>query len=137
MKKIKIIGGRYGYISPSGVYCVKTSDDPPFEVDDGEAHRLIKRGVAEIVGADAYESAKGAVDNNELPTTPADNGENDDEPEDGGIPEYSEESTNFELQAIAKEYGIEIPPRANKAQILEALDNFFGEIPELNAREPE
>lgn len=137
MKKIKIIGGRYGYISPSGVYSVKTAESAPFEVEDSEAERLIKRGVAKIIGADADVSAKGAADNDKLPTVPADDDENDDESEYDDIPEYNEESTNAELQAIAKEYGIELPPRANKAQLIEILDNYFADSPVLNAKEPE
>lgn len=52
-------------------------------------------------------------------------------------PEYSEGNTNAELQAIAKEYGVDLPPRANKAEILAALDDFFGGIPEISAKEPE
>ncbi|MBD5112680.1 MAG: hypothetical protein HDT42_09170 [Ruminococcaceae bacterium] len=137
MKKIKIIGGRYGYISPSGVYNVKTPDDPPFEVDNAEAERLIKRGVAEIIGAGAAVLAKGVADDEKLPATPADDDENDDESEYDDIPKYNKESTNSELQAIAKEYGIEIPPHANKAQIIEILDNYFADSPVLNAKEPE
>lgn len=137
MKKIKITGGRYGYISPSGVYDVKTSDSLPFEVVDSEAERLVRRGVAEIIGADAEVFAKGAADNDKLPTVPADDDENDDESEYDDIPEYNEESTNAELQAIAKEYGIELPPRANKAQLIEILDNYFADSPVLNAKEPE
>lgn len=137
MKKIKIIGGRYGYISPSGVYDVKTPDSLPFEVADSEAERLVRRGVAEIVGAGAAVLAKGAADDEKLPATPADDDENDDESEYDDIPKYNEESTNAELQAIAKEYDIELPPRANKAQIIEILDNYFTDSPVLNAKEPE
>lgn len=137
MKKIKIIGGRYGYISPSGVYGVKTPDSPPFEVEDKEANRLERLGVAKIIGVGANEPAKGAADDDKLLTSPADDDENDSYSDEDDVPEYSEESTNSELQAIAKEYGIELPPRANKSQMIEALDDFFGEIPELNAKEPE
>lgn len=137
MKKIKITGGRYGYISPSGVYDVKTPDSLPFEVVDSEAERLVRRGVAEIIGADAEVFAKGAADNDKLPTVPADDDENDGESEYDDIPKYNEESTNAELQAIAKEYGIELPPRANKAQLIEILDNYFADSPVLNAKEPE
>ena len=57
--------------------------------------------------------------------------------EERDVPEYSEDNTNAELQAIAKEYGIEFPQRANKAQMLDALDEFFGGTPEISAREPE
>lgn len=147
MKKIKIIGGRYGYISPSGVYSVKTSESEPFKVEDSEAERLIRRGVAEIVDAGAVVLAKGAAadEKPDSGVTPA--GYMTDIKPERGVPEYDEDTTNAELQSIAKEYGIEIPSRATKSQIIEALDEYFGRaddngtedenIPQLNVKEPE
>ena len=49
MKTIKIIGGAYGHRKDgTGSVCVKTSSDPPFEVDDKEAKRLVGLKVAKI-----------------------------------------------------------------------------------------
>lgn len=133
MTKIKIIGGRYGHISPSGVYSVKTVDDPPFEVEDSEAERLYKRGIATII-----RESNVPLHDMRGPDWETNTGElSDDETDSVGFPYYNKDSTNAELQAIAKEYGVELPPRANKAQILEALDDFFGGTPIISAKEPE
>lgn len=49
MKKVKIVNGAYGY-KPEGSFFTKviTANDPPIEVDDKEAERLVKIGVARI-----------------------------------------------------------------------------------------
>jgi len=62
MKTIKIIGGIYGYRkSGSTITTPKSRTDPPFEISDEEAVRLIEMGVA--VYADEY------VEENEVPVT--------------------------------------------------------------------
>lgn len=118
---IKIIRGTYG-LNSGGNIKPKTCSDLPFHVEPAEAKRLERLGVAEIVGSsdddDQGYKVEGVV-------------------EERDVPEYSEDSTNIELQAIAKEYGVELPPRANKAQILEALDDFFGGTPIISAKDPE
>ena len=51
MKRIKIIRGAYGH-KPTGTRIVvtKTSTSDPFDVSDEEAARLVKLGIAEVVG---------------------------------------------------------------------------------------
>lgn len=142
---IKIIRGTYG-LNSGGNIKPKTCNDLPFHVESAEAKRLERLGIAEIVGASAVTLAKGAEDEmgalSETPSSvPADDDDKDygveSTLEERDVPEYSEGSTNAELQAIAKEYGVELPQRANKAQILEALDDFFGGAPLISAKEPE
>lgn len=138
---IKIIRGTYG-LNSGGNIKPKTCGDLPFYVDPAEAKRLVRLGVAEIVGAGAVALTKDTGDETETSSdVPTDNDgdgyEVESVVEDRDVPEYSEDSTNAELQAIAKEYGVELPPRANKAQILEALDDFFGGTPIISAKEPE
>lgn len=142
---IKIIRGTYG-LNIGGNIKPKTCGDLPFHVEPDEAKRLARLGVAKIIGAGAITPAKGTEGEPETnpetsPEVPADDDgegyEVEDVPEERGVPEYSEDSTNAELQAIAKEYGVELPQRANKSQILDALDDYFGGAPEISAKEPE
>ena len=67
----------------------------------------------------------------------SENGDFRSEEYESGIPKYTAENTNAELLAIAEEYGIDIPAKATKAQIIEALDSYFGDMPVLTAKEPE
>jgi len=141
---IRIIRGCYGYNNGSFVRA-KTPADPPFEVKDDEAERLISLGIAETAdnGTDSDDNNAGIVDeggdnDGENAGNTPDNGtdsadKNEETAEEDDIPEYGENSTNAELQAIAKEYGIEIQPRANKAELIAALDEFFGGAPDLKA----
>lgn len=154
---IKILRGNYGLPSGKSVKA-KTPKDKPFDVDQKEAERLVRLGIAQIVGVSAATLAKGSPDKEDpfgdpaddidAPITLSDDGDSEDEDDEteydeddanaeGDIPKYGEDSTNAELQAIAKEYGIEVSPHANKAQLLEALDEFFGGAPEIGVKEPE
>lgn len=124
MKKIKIIGGRYGHISPNGAFSVKTENSVPFEVDDKEADRLIKRGVAEIIG----ERGKRPEIGDEMSRTgsnPTDE-ENAAVGENEGVPAYDESTSANELRAIAKKAGISFKVGIKKEEMLEALDAHFG-----------
>ena len=150
---IKIIKGNYGFPNGASVK-LKTPKDKPFEVDDEEALRLKKLGIAEIVKKVSEKHLDTVDDNSEIGDTPEgdDESESDDAPEDeyasedsdgteneedSGIPKYSTENTVAELQAIAEEFGIDIPPRAAKAQILKILDEFFGDVPVLTVEDPQ
>ncbi len=138
---IKIIRGTYG-LNSGGNIKPKTCGDLPFHVEPDEAKRLVRLGVAEIIGEGAAVPANGMEGERETPSSvPADdNGkgyEGESVIEERDVPKYNKDSTNAELQAIAKEYGVELPQRANKSQILEALDDFFGGTPIISAKEPE
>lgn len=155
---IKIVRGNYGHAVGKSVH-TKTPKDKPFEVDPKEAERLVRLGIAKIIGAGAAVSAKGSPNKEDPFGDPADDvdvsvpldddeteydeddeddtGYDEDDEDEDGPPEYGEDSTNAELQSIAKAYGIDVPQHANKAQLLEALDEFFGGAPEISAKEPE
>lgn len=151
---IKIIRGNYGHVVGKSVH-TKTPKDKPFEVDPKEAERLVELGIAKIVGAGAAVPAKGSLDNDDPFGDPADDidapvslgdvEDEDDEDDDteygdgdeDGVPEYGEDNTKAELQAIANEYGIEVPPHANRAQLISALDEFFKGAPEISVKDPE
>lgn len=142
MKKIKIIGGRYGYISPTGDYSVKTTESAPFDVEDNEAERLFSLHVAEPAEVNASAFATAAPDkvltreaDPDAALGMADETDIENEVEDG--PAYDENSTIAELQAIAKEYGVELPRRATKEMALKALNEFFSDSPDLSVEEPQ
>ncbi len=122
MAKIKIIQGNYGYNNGDSIK-VKTPKSEPFNVSDDEAARLVSLGIAEIVGqgSDFIPQDLSGEEMSEKEDSIVDSG-------DLEMPEYSEESTNAELQAIAKQYGIEIAPKATKAQLLKALDDYFAGV---------
>ncbi len=98
----------------NGIVKPKTPKDPPFPVEDDVARRLIGLGFAEAVDG-------------EIP--------NEESEEDvlSGKPEYSDANTKSELQAIAKEFGVEISDKASKAEIIAELDEYFSDIPDLSA----
>lgn len=148
---IKIIKGNYGYHNGVSVN-VKTPADSPFNVSEDEALRLANLGVAEILKEEhskqenecdlpPFGSGENGVDEEtaESIVNESENNSEDysDEDSENDTPEYSQENTNAELQAIASEWGIELPNRASKAQILDILDSHFGNAPKLSAREPE
>ena len=114
---IKIICGNFGYNNGVCVR-VKTPSDPPFSVGDEEARRLVGLGIAEIVGKKTVIPSIEKIPN---------------VTEDDEIPQYDETMTNAALQALAKENGIEIPPRATKTEIIKALDDYFADMPDLSA----
>lgn len=127
MKKIVIIGGRYGYISPSGVYSVKTTESAPFDVADSEAERLVKIGVAKIHGEggkcpETSSKAKGKGSSN------TSGEENLTEGNSGGICNYDEKTSANDLRKIAKKAGISFPVGVTKADMLTALDEHFARV---------
>lgn len=134
---IRIISGNYGLQVGASIK-VKTPADKPFEVNEQEALRLQKLGVAEI----CEKGFEGKVENN-IEGDPEDDPEGlrEHDPEDNSpleeIPTYSADNTNAELQALAEKYDIDVPSHATKAQLLELLDNYFSELPVLSAEEPQ
>lgn len=138
---IKIIKGNYGY-NNGRIVRAKSPSDPPFEVADTEAARLIAMGIAKAVDklpVDGKLSAEEKTPDTD-PNDSADGnavGDDDEDEEDVGeeddAPIYNEEMSNADLQAIAKDYGISVPNRANKSELIAALDNFFGSAPTLRS----
>lgn len=118
---IKMIDGAYGYNNGVTVK-PKTPADEPFPVSDEEARRLVALGVAEIVSEGGILPAS---DEGTDVTVNVPDIENESE-----IPQYSDFSTNSELQAIAEEYGIKISARATKSEMIKALDDYFADMPD-------
>lgn len=114
---------------------VKTPDGVPdvTNIPHADVHKIFgNKGESEDIPADDSTDSEDEAD-----TDAEDLGDDEESGKTDDTPEYSQENTNAELQAIADEWGIELPNRANKAQILEILDSHFGNAPKLSAREPE
>ena len=108
MARIKIKAGVFGW-NRGKTYELVKAGDPPIDVEDALATRLVGKGVAEYVTPPAE------VETPDLP--------------DGvvGIPEYSTRNTVKELQEIAALCGITFEEGMTKAQMVEALDQFIAD----------
>lgn len=107
--KIKIIAGVFGHRNGARVEAVRAGD-PPIEVENELAQRLIRQGVAEAVEVKETEQAQAV----------------EDEDEGEAFPEYSDKMSRAKLEAIAKEVGIDedaIKEAENKAALIELLDD--------------
>ena len=111
MARIKITVGVFGW-NRGKTYELVKAGDPPIEVEDALATRLVGKGVAEYVTPPAE------VETPDLPDLP-----------EGvvGIPEYSTRNTVKELQAIAELCGITFEEGMTKAQMVEALDQHIAD----------
>lgn len=126
MTKIRITGGCYGYVAPNGRFSPKTPLDPPFEVENGEAERLVTIGVAEIVtgggnGGKMSDNSKSNVATPPTPKKPAE-GKSEDL-------EYDEKTSASRLRAIGKSVGLSFPAvGVSKKDMLAALDEHFAAV---------
>lgn len=146
MPFVRMISGVYGY-RPAGSKRVeaKRVGDPPFEVDDERAKRLVALGVAEVVcyGADevfvegvatGLQPREQMGEGSNLPDVNDLAGGEEDAPE---IPEYSESMSLKELKAIMQEYDLPYKVGMSKADCVAALDKLFSDIEEDNSYEEE
>ena len=142
MKKIKIINGTYGH-HPQGSKSIepKTADDPPFEVTDEKAKKLVTRKIAEY--ADDLDALfADDEDEDELPgiagerfiVTGSDTGsgaanegsEDSEDSEDGGVPEYSIDTHVNTLRALGRAVGLTFKVGTEKTDMVAALDEYYG-----------
>lgn len=101
MKKIRIIAGVFGW-KHGAVYDLVKAGDPPIEVEDKVACRLVEQKTAEYVGAPAEEA--------DLPDGV------------GTVPQYSINSTVAELREIARQNGLAFKVGMTKEEMVAALD---------------
>ena len=149
MVKIKIVKGVFGHRpidknGKPGYPEPKTAADPPFEVDETQAKRLVGLGVAafdddapvEAVatlvedtdegegGSNTSEDEEGAEgkDDDESGKDDDGTGENDGPPEH---PTYSVDDKPEVLRALLKLCGLSAPVGTTKAAMVEALDAYY------------
>lgn len=143
--KIQIISGTYGLRVNGYTVIRKTPDDPPFDVSDDEAARLVKLRVARIVGNPPVETPVEEPvqpDPVEEPVQP-----DPEKDEDGEItetpPAYSESMKLAELKEVAAAYGVDASKAKSKAEVIalieaaKATDQDNEQPPEISAALPE
>ncbi len=148
MKKIKIINGTYGY-HPQGSKSIepKTADDPPFEVTDEKAKKLVSRKIAEYVddldalfADDEEEDELPGIAGERFIVTGSDTGsgaaneddedsedsEDSEDGEDGEVPEYSVDTHVNTLRALGRAVGLTFKVGTEKTDMVAALDEYYG-----------
>ena len=130
MKLIKLIQGAYGHRAPGSLVTeLITTKDPPFEVDESEAQRLVALGVAEYVQGVVATPPQEDDDQTKGETPPEGNeGSEGQETTNNDKPEYGEFMTVTELKAYADERGIEYENKTTKAKLIAAIDAFYKEF---------
>jgi hypothetical protein len=144
MKRIKIINGTFGHrpagskrLDPKGV------NDPPFEIDDDKAERLVSLGVAEYADAAPKEKPSPAAKDKRAnavatrsrggkpgkasvspPKTKPGAQSAADAPEK---PAYDADTKIDELRALMREHGLPYRVGMTKAEMAAALDEIFSD----------
>ncbi|MCF8017834.1 MAG: hypothetical protein K9L62_00415 [Vallitaleaceae bacterium] len=142
MKLIKIINGTYGY-RPTGSKHIepKQAGDPPFEVEDSKAERLVSLGVAAYVDnpVKTVDTTKKEDVNGVATAIKGNNGQStgvnppkEDNSSNGAestqdIPEYNADMKAAELREIMEECGLTYKVGMSKADMVDALDAYFEE----------
>lgn len=124
---IKILSGTYGYRDEAGTILPKSAKSAPFKVDDKEANRLIRLGIA--VEAVATSQQKPILEDDE------DKNDHQDDSE-----KTVEKMNKPELVKLAKEMGLESSGGKEEliGRILSEKERLESEIPPaLNAALPE
>ena len=138
MKHIKLTQGAFRYRPESEKSAVVVRlGDPPFDVPDATAERLVALGVAEY----AEEAVATAV--------PLTHEEKTSEPQDEmqeaagseltaleDVPEYSDRMTVKQLKTLMDEVGAEYTDKMTKSDLIKRLDCFFEEAPSFEAEMP-
>lgn len=115
---IRIRNTTFGLVV-NGIVRPKTPKDPPFDVDEELGSRLVREGIAEMIG--------GTSDADVQPESNDNVNDIDESGEDFGIPQYGADTPKANLQSIANEYGIEVSAAATKQELIKALDDFFAD----------
>ena len=144
MKSIKIINGTYGYRAPgSRSIEPKAAGDPAFEIDNEEAKRLVRLGVAAYVDDYDILFADDDEDEDELSGNAGErfigtgldtgsgaaneDGEDDEDDEDDSeVPEYSTDTHVNTLRALGRAVGLTFKVGTEKTDMVAALDEYYG-----------
>ncbi|MDR1158352.1 MAG: hypothetical protein LBK75_08655 [Oscillospiraceae bacterium] len=128
MKRIKIINGVYGHrLAGTKAVDPKQAGDPPFEVDDGEAERLVSLGVAAYVPAAPVATSQEGESDAGATTDPPDESGGTEGTEDPP-PDYSADMSAEALRDLMSEYGLPVKAGMSKANMVAALDEYFADV---------
>ena len=143
MRTIRIVSGVYGHRPAGNRYTErKRAGDPPFEIEEDKAARLVALGVAEYadaakegsfqrvatghIGENSDEAADNSSDESDAPKSDleGDNawGRGDDAPE---VPPYNTDMKMDELREILNDCGIPFKVGMSKEDIVDVLDEYF------------
>lgn len=111
---IKIVRGVYGYLDKDGIVRPKTEADAPFSLTPEQEARLVRLGIAVLVGAETAPEAP-AQEESEGETYPIGF---DEAPVERGLEEYSVK----ELREIGKDYGLTFKVGMSKADMIQAIE---------------
>lgn len=134
MRTIKIINGVYGHRPIGSKYIEpKRAGDPPFQVDDAEAERLVNLKVAEYADI-VTKLVPVGVATGEIPTEkektginiPDEQNDSEDEMELPEKPDYSTDMKATELREFMEECGLTYKVGMSKADMVAALDEYYG-----------
>lgn len=118
---IKIVQGVYGYLDKDGIVRPKTEADEPFTLTPEQEERLVRLGVAVLVGM--AEEAPTAEPNSEEPEQyPI--GFDEAPVDERGLEEYSVK----ELREIGKDYGLTFKVGMSKADMIQAIEKAEAEL---------
>lgn len=115
--KIRIVAGTFGHVEGGRVHAVRAGD-PPIEVDEVIAARLLAAGVAEAVDEAPKQAEPVQIE-------AEDEGEGED-----AFPEYSMQMKRAELEAVARSVGFdqdEVKAAETKADLVAMLDEAKAE----------
>lgn len=135
MSLIKIINGTFGY-RPAGSRSIepKQAGDPPFDVDEKQAQRLVALGVAALVEEPKIVHLQPVATtlSGEVGSGPSDPLPIGDDGAEGAEatrekPAYNTEMKANELRALMVEHGLKVKPGMSKADMVEALDTHFAD----------
>ena len=118
---IKIVQGVYGYLDKDGIVRPKTEADEPFTLTPEQEERLVRLGVAVLVGA-AAEAPAAEPDQEEPEQYPI--GFDEAPVDERGLEEYSVK----ELREIGKDYGLTFKVGMSKAEMIQAIEKAEAEL---------
>ena len=114
MARVKITAGVFGW-NRGQDYALVKAGDPPIEVDDALAQRLVTKGVAEYVTPSAAAETPDLPDEDHAVAEPAGKA-------------YHIGMTAKELREIGAGYGLTFKQGSSKAEMVEKLDALFADL---------
>lgn len=153
MRTIKIINGVYGHRSAGSKFIEpKRAGDPPFQVEDAKAERLVALKIAEYTDIVSKLVPAGVAtaseDTNRQKTgdyITNDRNGSDDKVEHPEAPKYNVEMKASELRELMEGCGLTYKVGMSKADMVATLDAYFGDEvedededtpPDLGAEDP-
>lgn len=120
---IRIIAGVYGY-RENGIITPKDKDSRPFSLNPEREAELVRLGIAEYIDAVMMGDKK------EITQPDEEHGQGNEADHDCYYEsvEYNSEMKLAQLKKMANEHGINTNKMKSKAEVINALDQYFAEV---------